>query len=96
MNSEPADGTDDSMILTSADRIIAALFAVYTAYRLWSGWGDGVIYGDGDDDVRADEHPTAFVVTALSVVLIIGTLTCVAIGSDAAKLAALAAWLWKL
>jgi len=45
--------------LTATDGIIAGLFAAYTAYRLWSGWGDGVIYGDGDDDVRADEQSTA-------------------------------------
>jgi hypothetical protein len=82
--------------LTTADRILAGLVAAYFAYRLWSGWGDGVIYGDGDMDVRADEHPTAFVLTALSVVLVIALLACIAVGSDAEQLVAFAEWLWKL
>lgn len=82
--------------LTIANRILFGLVAAYFAYRLWSGWGEGVIYGDGDEDVRADEHPTAFVLTALSVVLLIVLFSCIAVGSDAAKLAAFATWLWKL
>jgi hypothetical protein len=47
--------------MTTTDRILAGLAAAYFAYRLWSGWGEGIIDGDGDEDVRADEHPTAFV-----------------------------------
>jgi hypothetical protein len=42
--------------LTIADQVLFGLVAAYFAYRLWSGWGEGIIYGDGDDDVRADEH----------------------------------------
>jgi hypothetical protein len=52
--------------------------------------------GDGDEDVRAAEHPTAFVLTALSVVLVIVIFGCIAIGSDAGKLASFVGWLWKL
>jgi hypothetical protein len=84
------------MHVAFADRIIASLFAAYAAHRLWSGWGNGIIYGDGDEDLRADEHPTAFVLTAFSILLVIGALTCITVGSDPTKLAALAAWLWKL
>jgi hypothetical protein len=68
--------------MTSTDRLIAGLAAAYFAYRLWSGWGEGVIYGDGDNDVHADEHPTAFVLTALSVVMVIAI--CVLSHSDRA------------
>jgi hypothetical protein len=81
--------------MTTMDRILAGLAAGYFAYRLWSGWGDGVIYGDGDEDVRADEHPTAFVLTALSVVLVIAILTCIAVGPDMTRLVAVAKWLWQ-
>jgi hypothetical protein len=84
------------MHVTSADRIIAALAAVYFAYRLWSGWGAGIIYGDGDMDVHADKHPAAFVLTALSVLVIIALCTCIALGSGAPDLAAIVAWIWKI
>jgi hypothetical protein len=66
--------------MTPTDRILAGLAAAYFAYRLWSGWGEGIIFGDGDEDVRADEHPTAFVLTALSVILLIAMLGCIALG----------------
>jgi hypothetical protein len=82
--------------LTMADRILVGLVAVYFAYRLWSGWGDGVIYGDGDDDVHANEHPTAFVLTALSVVMVIVVCSIIALGSSVGDVAALIAWLWKV
>jgi hypothetical protein len=82
------------MQLTSTDRIIAGLAAAYFAYRLWSGWGAGIIYGDGDPDVHADKNLTAFVLTALTTVLIIALLACIAIGSDAAHLTALTRWIW--
>jgi hypothetical protein len=82
--------------ITVADRILAGLVAAYFAYRLWSGWGEGVIYGDGDPDVRADDHPTAFVLTALSVVMVIAICLIIALGSSAGDLATLLAWLWKV
>jgi hypothetical protein len=81
--------------MTTMDRVLAGLAAGYFAYRLWSGWGDGVIYGDGDEDVHADKHPTAFVLTALSVVFVIAILTFIAIGSDMTKLVAVTKWLWQ-
>jgi hypothetical protein len=34
--------------ITVADRVLVGLVAAYFAYALWSGWGEGVIYGDGD------------------------------------------------
>jgi hypothetical protein len=78
------------------DRIIACLGAVYFAYRLWSGWGEGIIYGDGDDDVHSDQHSTAFVLTALSVVMVIVICSILALGSSVSDLGALIAWLWKV
>jgi hypothetical protein len=83
-------------MLTQTDRIIAGAAAAYFAYRLWSGWGEGVIYGDGDEDVYADKHPTAFVLTALSVVMAIAILASIALGSGLSDLAGLIAWLWKV
>lgn len=83
------------MHLTYADRIVAGIFAAYTAYRLWSGWGDGIIYGDGDMDVSAAEHPTIFVVTAFSIIFTIAILVYLALGPDLPKLTILASWLWK-
>ena len=82
--------------ITDADRILVGLVAAYLAYRLWSGWGEGVIYGDGDMDVHADEHPSAFVLTALSVVMVIVICLIIALGSSASDLATLVAWLWKV
>jgi spore coat protein U-like protein len=82
--------------MTTADRMLAGMAAAYFAYRLWSGWGEGIIYGDGDMDVRVNEHPTAFVLTALSIILVVVILACIAIGSDAGKLASFVGWLWKL
>jgi hypothetical protein len=78
------------------NRIIAGAAAAYFAHRLWSGWGDGVIYGDGDNDVQADKHPIAFVLTALSVVTVLAILAMFALGSSLGELAALAMWLWRL
>jgi hypothetical protein len=82
--------------MTTADRILAGMVAVYFAYRLWSGWGDGIIYGDGDMDVHADQHPTAFVLTALASIAVITICACIALGSDTARLAAIANWVWRL
>jgi hypothetical protein len=82
-------------ILTPTDRIIAGAAAAYLACRLWSGWGAGVIYGDGDDDVHADQHPTAFALTALSAVMVIAILGIIAFGSSIDDLGALMVWLWK-
>jgi hypothetical protein len=83
-------------MLTPTDRVIAGVTAAYFAYRLWSGWGEGVIYGDGDNDVHAGEHPTAFVLTALSVVMVVAILVIIALGSSVGDLAATIAWLWKV
>jgi hypothetical protein len=83
------------MHMTSTDRIIAGLAAAYFAYRLWSGWGDGIIYGDGDMDVHADKHPAAFVLTAVIIVAIIALCASIAVGSSASDLAATVAWIWK-
>ena len=83
-------------MVTMMDRALAGAAAAYFAYRLWAGWGDGIIYGDGDQDVRADEHPSAFVLTALSVIFVIVVLGCIAVGSNASDLVSFAAWLWKL
>jgi hypothetical protein len=83
------------MDMTVADRIIAGLGAAHFAYRLWSGWGDGIIAGDGDADVHADRHPFAFVLTALSMVLLTAILAYAALGPDAARRAA-AAWILKI
>jgi hypothetical protein len=83
-------------ILTPTDRIVAGVAAAYFAYRLWSGWGVGVVYGDGDNDVHADKHPTAFVLTALSVLMIIAIFLVIALGSSVGDLAATIAWLWKV
>jgi hypothetical protein len=82
--------------ITVADRVLVGLVAAYFAYRLWSGWGEGVIYGDGDMDVHADEHPTAFVLTALSVVMVIVICLIIALGSSFTDMATLVAWLWKV
>jgi hypothetical protein len=84
------------MPMTIAERILAGLVAVYFAYRLWSGWGEGVIYGDGDMDVHADQHPTAFVLTALASIAVIAICACIALGPDAVSLAAIAKWMWQL
>jgi hypothetical protein len=84
------------MHVTTAERILAGIVAAYFAYRLWSGWGDGIIYGDGDMDVHADQHPTAFVLTALTTIAVIAICACLALGSDAVKLAAIVEWLWRL
>ncbi len=81
--------------MTTADRILAGIAAAYFAYRLWSGWGDGIIYGDGDMDVRADEHPTAFVLTAISSIILIVICVCIALGPDAVSLAAIIEWMWR-
>jgi hypothetical protein len=83
------------MMLTPTDRIIASLDAVDFAYRLWSGWCEGIIYGDRDDDVHAERHPTAFVLTALSVVMVIVICSIIALGSSVGDLGALISWLWK-
>jgi hypothetical protein len=83
-------------MLTPTDRIIAGAAAAYFAYRLWSGWGEGVIYGDGDEDVHADKHQTAFILTALSVVMVIAVLGIIAFGSSLGELTALIVWLWKV
>jgi hypothetical protein len=82
--------------LTSSDRIVACLFAAYTAYRLWSGWNVGMIDGDGDLDVSVEEHPTAFVLTALSIIFTITILVYFALGPDLPKLANFVAWLWEI
>jgi hypothetical protein len=82
--------------ITVADRVLVGLVAAYFAYRLWSGWGEGVIYGDGDMDVHADEHPTAFVLTALSVVMVIVICLVVALGASAGNLSTWIVWLWKV
>jgi hypothetical protein len=47
----------------------------------------GVIYGGGDTNVHAGEHPTAFVVTALWVVTVIAILVISALGSGVGDLA---------
>ena len=60
------------------------------------GLGEGVIYGDSDMDVHADEHPTAFVLTALSVVMVIVICLIIALGSSFTDMATLVAWLWKV
>jgi hypothetical protein len=46
--------------MTTTDRILAGLAAAYFAYRLWSGWGEGIIDGDGDEDVRASIRQRLF------------------------------------
>jgi hypothetical protein len=83
------------MHITLADRIIAALAAAYLGYRLWSGWSVGVQYGDGDMDVHADQHPTAFVLTVLSSILLIAILACLALVPDGPELSTAVAWLKK-
>jgi hypothetical protein len=88
--------TVSQAMLIPTDRIIAGAAAAYVAYRLRSGWGEGVIYGDGDNDVHADQHPTAFVLTALSVVMVMAILTTITLGSSVSDLTALIVWLWKL
>jgi hypothetical protein len=55
-----------------------------------------VIYGDGDEDVRADEHPAAFVLTALSVLTVIVVSLIIALGANAGDLATWIVWLWKV
>jgi hypothetical protein len=82
--------------MTVVDRILAGAAAAYFAHRLWSGWSEGIIYGDGDMDVHADRHPTAFVLTALASIAVIVICACIALGSDAAQLVAAAKWLWRL
>jgi hypothetical protein len=84
------------MHMTMADRILAGMVAAYFAYRLWSGWGAGIIYGDGDMDVHADKHPTAFVLTAIGSVLVIALLAFLALGPNAINIAAVVEWLWKM
>lgn len=80
---------------SSGDRVIAGLAAAYFAYRLWSGLNAGIIAGEGDDDVHADHHPTAFVLTALSMVLLVGVLAIIALGPNAADVGQMIAWLAK-
>jgi hypothetical protein len=84
------------MPMTVAERILAGIVAAYFAYRLWSGWAGGIIYGDGDMDVHADQHPTAFVLTALASIAVIAICVCIAVGSDATRLAGIAKWVWRL
>jgi hypothetical protein len=82
--------------LTSADRIVAGAAALYFAYRLWCGWGEGIIYGDGDMDVHADKHPAAFVLTAVTIIIVIALCASIALGASVIDLAAMVAWLWKV
>ena len=55
-----------------------------------------MIYGDGDMDVHADEHPTAFVLTAFSVVMVIVICLIIALGSSAGDLATWIVRLWNV
>jgi hypothetical protein len=64
------------------DRVLAGLAAAYSAYRLWTGARDGIVYGDGDRKVQADTHPAAYVLTMLSLMLLVGLLGYIAIGAD--------------
>jgi hypothetical protein len=84
-----------TMHITSIDRIIAGLAAAYLGYRLWSGWSVGIHYGDGDMEVHADQHPTAFVLTVLSSLLLIAILAYLALAPDGIGLSAAAVWLKK-
>lgn len=86
-------GEGATVHLTETDRILAGLAAAYMAYRLWSGMKVGVVYGDGDRDVHAETHPTAYVLTALSCVLVIAILGYVAIGQ--AGVATILTWLGR-
>lgn len=79
------------MQITGTDRVLAALVAVYMAYRLWSGIKIGIVYGDGDRDVHAESHPTAYVLTALSCLLVIAILSYIALGQ--AAVATILMWL---
>lgn len=81
------------MQLTSGDRVIAGIAAAYFAYRLWSGVQAGIIDGDSDDDVHADHNPAAFVLTALSMALVVAVLAIIAIGPSAAGVQRMIAWL---
>lgn len=71
------------MQLSSGDRVIAGIAAAYFAYGLWSGVNAGIIDGEGDEDVHADHHPAAFVLTALSMALVVAVLAIIALGSNA-------------
>jgi len=64
---------------TPTSRILAALAAMYFGYRLWTGMVDGIAYGDGDLDVKADKHPVAFVLTMLTTALVAGLSALVAL-----------------
>jgi hypothetical protein len=52
---------------------------MYFGYRLWTGMVDGIAYGDGDLDVKADKHPVAFVLTMLTTALVAGLSALVAL-----------------
>jgi hypothetical protein len=91
----PRSALEEPLHLTWADRIIASLAAAYFAYRLWSGLDAGVIDGEGDMDVHADHHPMAFVLTALSMVLLVAILVVIALGPNAVDVQRMIAWLGK-
>ena len=68
--------------MSSTDRIIAGAAALYFGYRLLSGMSVGVMYGDGDRDVHAETHPTAYALTIVSYIFLIGICAYIAIGAE--------------
>ena len=79
----------------TGERMIAGLAAAYFTYRLWSGFGAGIIDGDGDMDVHADRHPIAFALTAMSFVVLIIICSAIALWPAALDIAQIVAWIRK-
>ena len=68
------------MHFSAIERVLAGIAAAYLAYRLWTGMQIGIIYGDGDNDVHAKTHPTAYALTAAASMFAITILSLIAIG----------------
>jgi hypothetical protein len=81
------------MYLTIVGLIFMGLVVAYIAYALRSTWGYGVGRGDDGQDMRAGERSSALTLAVLGLTLMVATVGCLAVGSDEARLAALAAWL---
>jgi hypothetical protein len=83
------------MPIGSADRVLFGLVAVYFCYRLLSALNTGIYDGGGDPDVHAEDHPTAFVLTIFSSLLVIVVCAFIALGPASTDLAEAVVWLRK-
>jgi hypothetical protein len=81
------------MSVTAGDGIVVALAGVYFCYRVVTALNTGIFYGDGDMDVHADEHPTAFALTVLSAIFAIVVCAFIAVRPYGPFLSSAFGWL---